>query len=70
MDIALGVVFLVIGVLAVFKPKLLYSAESLSAERAARNERILKRLGILLTVLGIADLAVQAFRLLWKRLSN
>lgn len=60
-DIYLGVFILVFGVLAVFRPKLLFKAEKFSPKRAARKERFLKKIGILLIILGIADLVLVPF---------
>jgi hypothetical protein len=61
MSILIGGLFLLMGLLGVFYPAFFYKAEKLSPEQIARNKRILKRCGVALIVLGLADLLMTLF---------
>ncbi len=58
MNILLGILPIVIGLVGLFRPSFYYKAELLNPEQIRKNERIWKYGGILLIVLGAVDLAI------------
>lgn len=62
MDILIGVLFLTLGAVGIFRPSFLYNGAVLTPEEASRNKRIWKRCGIALVLLGFADLIIVLLR--------
>ena len=62
MDEFLAALTILGGLIGIFKPSLCYKSELLTPEKIAWNNKILKRGGILLVILGIIILAAD----FWK----
>jgi uncharacterized protein YjeT (DUF2065 family) len=58
MSILIGVLFIINGLLGVFYPGFFYKKNKLTPEQIARNNRIWNRCGIVLIVVGIANLVI------------
>jgi hypothetical protein len=63
MDVLIGILFLIVGFIGVFRPGFFYKSELLAPQQIERNKRIWNRGGIVLVILGLIQLAM---RLFWK----
>lgn len=55
MSYVVGSLFLVTGLISIFKPDFFYQSNRLNEDQIARNKRIWKRVGIVLVIFGVAD---------------
>ena len=61
MSIILAVLFLIMGLVGVFRPSFFYKSELLTAQQIERNKRIWKKGGAALVILGLALFAINFF---------
>jgi multisubunit Na+/H+ antiporter MnhG subunit len=61
MSILIAALFLVIGLIGVFRPSFFYKSELLTPQQIERNKRIWNRGGAALIILGLVLLAVTLF---------
>ena len=60
MSLLLAAFFVLFGLIGIFSPRFLYKAELLSPQQIARNNRLFKRGGVVLLLVGIF-LLIMAF---------
>ncbi len=61
MDILIGILFLIVGFIGIFRPSFFTKTELLTPEQIARNKRIWNRGGVVLVIAGFVLLAMQLF---------
>lgn len=62
MSSLIAALFLIMGLIGVFRPNFFYKTELLTPEQLQRNRRIWKKGGIVLIILGIVQLALSFLR--------
>jgi multisubunit Na+/H+ antiporter MnhG subunit len=61
MNMLIGILFVIVGFLGIFRPDFFYKSELLTPQKIGRNKRIWKWTGIALLLAGVVDLVCDFF---------